>query len=460
MLQVMSYSQPQTIITVTFTAAAAVALAVAATLALSNSRGRHSDSSSSSSSPSSSSSSTNNNKFQIPRALLNSPYASELKLAVRLALQAGRNMYSYCDAVGTAGALSQQLDITIKGGRPEDFCTQIDVENERNIMAAIQSHFPTHNIIGEETVGDGEIPPLSNDIPTWIIDRTYCLIALIYLSLFCSYLYRHDHSPTHPSLYQNMFIAVDGTTNFASGLPLCCVSIGHCVRGRPTVGVVYAPMMDELYVAVAGYGSYRNNVRLGTTTTAATASAPKQKCLRESIVCYEFGYERDPTAIVKMVQKVQAILAHGCRATRSLGSGVLNLCYVASGSYGYPHITTNPLAFSPPRRTWLYHHRSSFSHYHDKTIPIRNEHYDTTGRLDVVYAGVAGESWKPWDYCAGYVIATEAGCVVESFQKKKEQEQQQQEPDLFDLYSKTIICATSAELAQEVRSIVCSTPSG
>jgi Inositol monophosphatase family len=125
--------------------------------------------------------------------------------------------------------------------------------------------------------------------------------------------------------------------------------------------------------------------------------------------------------------------------------------------------TTNALLFFPPRRrTWLYHHRTSFSHYHDKTIPIRNEHYDTTGRLDVVYAGVAGESWKPWDYCAGYVIATEAGCVVESFQKKKVQqpEQQQHPDDLFDLYSKTIICATSAALAQEVRSIVCSTPSG
>jgi Inositol monophosphatase family len=183
--KMMSNSQPQTIITVTFTAAAATALAVATTLALSNSRRRHSDSSSSSSpASSSSSSSANNNKFQIPRALLNSPYASALKLAVRLALQAGRNMYSYCDAAGTAGALSQQLDTTIKGDRPEDFCTQIDVENERNIMAAIQSHFPTHNIIGEETVGDGEIPPLSNDIPTWIIDRTYCLIALISLSLF------------------------------------------------------------------------------------------------------------------------------------------------------------------------------------------------------------------------------------------------------------------------------------
>jgi hypothetical protein len=62
--------------------------------------------------------------------------------------------------------------MAIKGGRPEDFCTQIDVDNEHLITSAIQAHFPTHHIIGEEAVGSGEIPLLSNDIPTWIIDRT------------------------------------------------------------------------------------------------------------------------------------------------------------------------------------------------------------------------------------------------------------------------------------------------
>ena len=40
--------------------------------------------------------------------------------------------------------------------------------------------------------------------------------------------------------------------------------------------------------------------------------------------------------------------------------------------------------------------------------------YVATGRLDVVYAGVASEGWKPWDYAAGMVVALEAGCSVES----------------------------------------------
>jgi myo-inositol-1(or 4)-monophosphatase len=125
---------------------------------------------------------------------------------------------------------------------------------------------------------------------------------------------------------------VDGTTNFASGLPLTCVSIGWCAKGgRPTVGVVYAPMTDELYMAVSGYGAFRNGVRLDMNCHNNHQTIQK-KLLKDSIVCFEFGYERDPVGIAKMVKTVQAILVHGCRATRSLGSGVLNLCYVASGT--------------------------------------------------------------------------------------------------------------------------------
>ena len=99
-----------------------------------------------------------------------------------------------------------------------------------------------------------------------------------------------------------------------------------------------------------------------------------------------------------MVGVVERILNHGCRSTRQLGSGVLDLCYVA------------------------------------------------TGRLDAVYAGVAGEGWKPWDFCAGLVIVEEAGCVIEAIDQKK------QGP--FDMYSKSHICATSQELLEELRKLI------
>jgi myo-inositol-1(or 4)-monophosphatase len=111
------------------------------------------------------------------------------------------------------------------------------------------------------------------------------------------------------------------------------------VDRKAVMGVVYAPMTDELYLAVKGHGAYRNGVRITSKRTP--------KALVDSVVCVEFGYSRDKKSIGLMVGAVQRILENGCRTMRIIGSGVLDLCYVA------------------------------------------------TGRLDVVYAGVAGEGWKP-----------------------------------------------------------------
>ena len=87
------------------------------------------------------------------------------------------------------------------------------------------------------------------------------------------------------------------------------------------------------------------------------------------------------------------------RAIRQLGSGCLDLCYVA------------------------------------------------TGRLDIVYAGIVNEGWKPWDYAAGLVICQEAGCVMKSIDQPAGQKE-------FDLYSKSILCGTSRELVDECRSLL------
>jgi fructose-1,6-bisphosphatase/inositol monophosphatase family enzyme len=293
------------------------------------------------------------NKFEIPKALLQSPYSAELKVAVQAALECGCNMYSHCDNKGTAAELQEhQLGISTKSS-PEDFCTAIDLENEQLVTRAIQQHFPSHEMIGEESVGTGGIPPLTT-APTWIVDP------------------------------------IDGTTNFASGMPMTCVSIGFCVDKKPVLGVVYAPMTNELYMAVKDHGAYRNGVQLIPQT--------QHKDLSNSVVNFEFGYPRSKVATAKMVSGLENILNHGCRTTRQLGAGVLDLCYVA------------------------------------------------TGRADVVYAGLAGEGWKPWDYCAGVVIARETGCVVEALVGSDGEE--------FDLYSDSIICATNEKLLKECRDVV------
>ena len=282
-------------------------------------------------------------------------------------------MVGYCDAKGTEEEANYDLGISTKTAE-EDFCTQIDVQNEKLVMDGIKRMYPNHFIIGEETTGTGDIPSLDENNPTWIIDP------------------------------------IDGTTNFASGIGLTCVSIGYCDNEcrrnpeLPVMGVIYAPVTNELYLAIRGYGAYRNGIRIVNNNKEKDnnkAASTTTKSLSKAIVCCEFGYPRDEVSIRKMTNAVENILKNGCRAIRQLGSGCLDLCYVA------------------------------------------------TGRLDVVYAGVANEGWKPWDYAAGYVIVTESGCVMESIDQSKDQE-------YFDLYSKSIICATNQELLEDCRKVITS----
>lgn len=138
-------------------------------------------------------------------------------------------------------------------------------------------------------------------------------------------------------------------TNFASGLPLSCVSIGLCINGQPEMGVVFAPMTQELYIAVRSYGAFRNGIRLLDCT-----GEKKSKTLSDAVVCFEFGYSSTQDGIDRMINAVKRLLRHGLRTTRTLGSGVLDLCYVACG------------------------------------------------RMDVVYTGMAEEGWKVSDIVVMY----------------------------------------------------------
>jgi myo-inositol-1(or 4)-monophosphatase len=260
-------------------------------------------------------------------------------------------MVDHMNSMGTEGA--SELLLSTKQNE-SDFATAIDVKNEDLVTSKIKSQFPSHCIIGEESIGTGNIPPLSME-PTWIIDP------------------------------------IDGTTNFTSGLPLSCVSIGFCQQGRPVMGVAYAPMTQELYIGVDGLGAFRNGVRI-------TSKASKDKTLSNAVVCFEFGYAKSDEGIQNMVQAVQRILQHGCRTTRSLGSGVLDLCYVASG------------------------------------------------RIDVVYTGIAEEGWKPWDYCAATIILQEAGCIIQSLHNPTNTS--------FDMYSSSMIAGVNPTVVKQCREVV------
>jgi len=272
----------------------------------------------------------------LPKELVGVPHSEELELAIEVALKAGENIVSQTDTKGTAAEHD-------KRGSGMD----VDEQNERMVVEAIRYFYPDHKVIGEPT-DQGIIPELTL-APTWIIDP------------------------------------VDGTTNFDSGLPLTCVSIGFCVEGKPVMGVVYAPSTNELYVGIRGHGSFRNAVRI--------TGSNEIKKLSESVVNFDFGFARADVA-----KCVRNIMRNGVKTTRCLGSGVLDFCYVA------------------------------------------------TGRLDVVYAGVATEGWKPWDFCAAYVIVKEAGGAMESLLDQNPGEE-------MNLSGSSIICATSQELLEETRRV-------
>jgi len=282
-------------------------------------------------------------KHRLPAGI--TKYRAQASLAMRLALEAGRNMLPYLKEQ------QQPLGINEKSSSV-DFSTQVDIDNEAMILQALQKHFSDDCIIGEESVGTGTVPPLTKQ-PTWIVDP------------------------------------VDGTTNFAAGLPLTCVSIGYCVDAKPVLGVVYVPAFDELYVAVEECGAYCNGQHLPTTVT--------KKDWNESIVCFEPGYARQEHEIAREVAVLENVMKSGVRAVKTIGSGVLDLVWVA------------------------------------------------TGRLQVVYAGVnSASNWKPWDYCAGMVFIQECQACIETIENSKP----------FTTHAESIICGASSELVQETRRLI------
>lgn len=171
------------------------------------------------------------------------------------------------------------------------------------------------------------------------------------------------------------------------------------------MGVVFAPMTNELYIAVRGNGAFRNGIPLIGCTGEKAATT-----LSNAVVCFEFGYSSSQEGIDKMVNAVKRLLQHGVRTTRTLGSGVLDLCYVACG------------------------------------------------RMDVVYTGMSEEGWKPWDYCAGLVVALEAGCEISHLEKRDENDLDAtrvlKRGYNFNLHSKSMICGVNRDLVEKTRQIV------
>ena len=221
------------------------------------------------------------------------------------------------EAVQKAGAIQMAhfggpMRIDKKGAI--DLVTEVDVAVERMFRAMIAERFPDHLVLGEELQQDDLIRRAAPG---------YCWV----------------------------FDPIDGTTNFAHGLPIFCASLGLELDGEAIVAAVYDPTRRELFTAVKGGGAWLNGAPISVT---------QEDSVLDSLLVTGFPYTvQQPEIGTELVALFGHFLGRS-RAVRRLGSAALDLCYVAAG------------------------------------------------RLDGFYEATL----KPWDSCGGALIVAEAGGLV------------------------------------------------
>jgi myo-inositol-1(or 4)-monophosphatase len=168
-----------------------------------------------------------------------------------------------------------------------DLVTEVDLECELMCRAILAERFPDHDILAEEMSPDPRQPSTST--------------------------YRWVYDP------------LDGTTNYAHGLPIFCSSLALQINGRTVVGAIYDPTRAELFTAERGAGAFLNGQRLHVSAAAE---------LIDALLVTGFPYDvHKQTA--DLVTMFGAFLGRA-RAVRRLGSAALDLCYVAAGRFdGY-----------------------------------------------------------------------------------------------------------------------------
>ncbi len=176
------------------------------------------------------------------------------------------------------------LGIRAKGLR--DYVTAADTAVEKLIRERIATALPGDGFLGEESGGAAASR-------LWVVDP------------------------------------IDGTANFARGLPQFAVSIAFCADGKPVIGVVAEPAMGIFYTARHGGGAFRNGVRLHTSNT---------NDIERSLV--EFGYAERYTAEENLAL-LRRLVDAGCDV-RLVGSAALGLARVAEGRIdGYCELHLN-----------------------------------------------------------------------------------------------------------------------
>ena len=189
------------------------------------------------------------------------------------------------DAVRRAGAIhlahvDTGFQVMRKGAT--DVVTDVDLEAETMFRAMIAERFPDHSVMAEEMAET--LPPGDGRLHRWLFDP------------------------------------LDGTANYAHGVPFFCASLALEVSGVIEVAAVYDPTRNELFTAERARGAWLNGRSLAVSQTSRIA---------EGLI--GTGFPHGATSRDAEMERVLAECAIRARALRRLGSAALDLCYVACG---------------------------------------------------------------------------------------------------------------------------------
>lgn len=226
----------------------------------------------------------------------------------------GPLLHKTVEAVREAGEIirrhwTQPREITRKGRI--DLVTQTDVAVEKALKVSLAEVLPGSDFLAEESAAGMEPGEL-----TWVIDP------------------------------------LDGTTNYAHSLPLVAVSVGLWKEGRPEIGVIYIPMLDEMFCAERGSGAFLNGESLRVSGEAD---------LVDTVVATGFPYTVRED-IGPILARLESVLV-STQGVRRMGAAAVDLAYTACGRFG----------------------------------------------------GFYETGLKPWDTCAGWLLVEEAGGRVTQF---------------------------------------------
>lgn len=265
------------------------------------------------------------------------------------------------------------VDKKIEYKGENDLVTDTDKAVEEAIITSIRAKFPTHHFLAEESSALAEVFPSLTDAPTWIIDP------------------------------------VDGTTNFAHSHPFVAVSIAFAVNKVVQMGVVYNPVLDELFYAERGSGAFLNGQRISVSTQTSIG----RSLVTTGFNAYVVGAER--------------------------GSGMY-----ASSNIPYPNGVPPTRETRPPlpKTRCL---DATLNNLHAALCLAQDVRRCGSAALDMCYVACGRYElyfeWGPreWDFAAGLVILQEAGGIITRFDGSE-----------FDISCRDAVAANSRALADQL----------